>query len=109
MCPYYISYGMTWDEFWNENIDRFEAYWQANQYSIERKNQELWVQGIYIKEAVASTLSKKAKYPVKPYRLTELSDTEREAENKRKVDELRQMLLARKRRWQEKQKGAGAS
>lgn len=99
---------MTYDEFWNESLDRLAAYWQANQYSIERKNQELWIQGIYIREAVASTLSKRAKYPEKPYRLTELSDAEKEAENKRKVEELRQMLISHKRRWDEKHKGAGA-
>ena len=52
ICPYYMSWGMTWDEFWYESIDRLQAYWQANQFSIERRNQELWLQGLYIKAAI---------------------------------------------------------
>ena len=108
MCPYYMMYGMTYDEFWYESLDRLEAYWQKHQYEIEAKNQELWLQGLYNRAAVASALNKKNKYPDKPQRITELSKAEQEAENRRKVEELREMLLTRKRRWQEKQKGADA-
>ena len=67
---------MTWDEFWNESIDRLQAYWQSNQFSIERRNQELWLQGLYIRSAVASCLDKKFKYPEKPQRVTEMTDAE---------------------------------
>ena len=105
ICPYYISWGMTWDEFWYESIDRLQAYWQANQYSIERRNQELWLQGLYIRSAVASCLDKKFKYPDKPQRITELSDTEREAEDKRKLDHMRAVLAEHKRRWDANHKG----
>lgn len=108
MCPYFMSYGMTYDEFWYGSLDRLEAYWQANQYSIERRNQELWVQGIYIREAVASCLVKNAKYPEKPHRLTEMTDAEKEAENKRKVEQFREVLMARKRRWEANHKGVDA-
>jgi len=108
ICPYYMSYGMTWDEFWNESIDRFATYWQKEQYEIERRNQELWMQGAYIKLAIASAFNKKNKYPEKALRITELSDMEKEAENKHKVEELRQMLMSHKRRWKERQKGADA-
>ncbi len=99
---------MTLDEFWNESIDRFAAYWQKGQYDIERRNQELWMQGAYIKLAIASAFNKKKKYPDKALRITELSEMEKEAENKRKVEELRQVLMSHKRKWQEKQKGADA-
>lgn len=105
VCPYYMSWGMTWDEFWYQSIDRLQAYWQANQFSIERRNQELWLQGLYIRSAVASCLDKKFKYPDKPQRITEMTEAEQEAENKRKVEELRNMLLEHKRRWDAKQKG----
>lgn len=87
-------------------MERLAAYWQANQYDIERRNQELWLQGIYIRDAVACTLSKKAKYPEKPHRITELTDAEREEENKRKVEQFRNVLNEHKRRWFAKNKGA---
>ena len=89
---------MSWIEFWYESLDRLHDYWQANQYSIERRNQELWLQGVYIQAAVASVLDtkRKAKYPDKPFRITEMTDAEREAENKRKVDRLREILNSHK-------------
>ena len=101
LCPYAMSWGMSWSEFWFESLDRLHDYWQANQYSIERRNQELWLQGVYIQAAVASCLDskKRAKYPEKPFRITEMTDAEREAENKRKVDRLREILNSHKQNW----------
>lgn len=100
---------MSWDEFWNSSLDRLAAYWQANQYNIERRNQELWMQGIYVQAAVASCLAGKgkARYPDKPYRITEMSEIELEMENKRKVEQMREMLMEHKRRWDAKKKGVG--
>lgn len=105
-----MSWGMSWDEFWFESLDRLYDYWQANQYSIERRNQELWLQGIYIHAAIASCLDSKgrAKYPDKPYRITEISDAEREVENKRKIDRLRDFLNTHKKQFDDrKNKGVG--
>lgn len=96
---------MSWDEFWNSPIERLEFYWQKNQFDIERKNQEMWLQGLYIRTAVASCRDKKFKYPDKPQRITQLTEMEQEYENKRKVDELRNMLIEHKRRWDAKHKG----
>ena len=102
-----MTYGMSWDEFWYSSIERLEFYWQKNQFDIERRNQELWLQGLYFRMAVASCLDSKgrSKYPEKPQRITELTDAEREYENKRKVERLREILTEHKRRWDSKQKG----
>lgn len=96
-----MAWGMSWHEFWFESLDRLHDYWQANQFSIERRNQELWVHGMYIMEAVAAVLDTKhrAKYPEKPYRLTEMTEAEREAENKRKIERLREILNSHKQSW----------
>ena len=91
-------YGMTWEEFWYESLERLPAYWQMHQFNIERRNQELWMQGLYIQEAVASCLSKKAKYPEKPHRITAMTDEEKEAENQRRVELFKEQLLEIKRR-----------
>lgn len=109
MCPYYMMYGMTYDEFWHESLDRLEAYWQKRQFEIESKNQEMWLQGLYNRAAIGAALNKKNKYPEKPQRITEMTESEQDAENRRKVNELREVLMARKQRWEAKRKEADAS
>ena len=109
ICSYYMSWGMTWDEFWHESLDRLQAYWQANQFSIERRNQELWLQGLYIRSAVASCLDKKFKYPDKPQRITAMTEDEQAAEDRRKIEHMRAVLAERKRRWDARNKGVEAA
>lgn len=105
ICPYFMHYGMSWDEFWNESIDRLHGYWQAHQFAVEQRNQELWLQGLYIQSAVASCLDKKHKYPEKPHRITEMTEAEKDYENKRKVAKMREQLQEIKRRWDATHKG----
>lgn len=100
---------MTWDEFWHESLDRLQAYWQANQFNLERRNQELWLQGLYIRSAVASCLDKKFKYPEAPQRITERTEDEQAAEDRRKIEQMRAVLAERKRRWDAKNKGVEAA
>jgi len=107
MCPYYMCYGMSYEEFWHLPIERLEFYWQKNQFDIERRNQEMWMQGLYIRIAVASCLDgRKFKYPDRPQRITELTELEQEIENNRKINQLRDVLMEHKRIWDEKHKGA---
>lgn len=107
ICHEYIGFGMTWDEFWFSGMDRLRAYWQAEQYKIEKANQQLWLSGLYIRAAVASVLNSKNKYPDHPHRITEMTASEKEAENRRKVEELREALMAHKRRWDASQAKRG--
>ena len=67
----------------------------------------MWLQGLYIQEAVAAVLDTKrrAKYPEKPHRITEKTEIEKEIENKRKVETMREQLMDIKRRWDAKHKG----
>ena len=101
MCPYFLHYGMTWDEFWFESLDRLAFFWQKHQFDVEARNQELWMQGIYIQEAVAVVMDTKhmVKYPDKPHRITEMTDAERKADNRRKIERLREFLHAHKQNW----------
>ena len=52
-------------------------------------------------EALASVNDTKhrVKYPDKPHRLTEMSDVEKEAEKRRRIEEMREQLDEAKRRW----------
>jgi len=103
-------YGMTWEEFWHESIERLPVYWQKHQFDRERRNEELWMQGAYIKYAIASVFDskKRSKYPEKPLRITEMTEEEKVAETKAKVERLREQLIEIKRRSDErKEKGVG--
>lgn len=108
MCPWFLHYGMTWYEFWFESIERLPDYWQKHQFDVEARNQELWLQGLYIQEAVAAVFDSKhrAKYPEKPHRITAMTEAEKEAENNRKVETMREQLIEIKRRWDAKHKGS---
>lgn len=91
--PYYLSIGMTAEQFWDGDPYLVKYYRQADEIKIERKNQELWLQGLYVYEAicdVAPILQAMAKkgtkarpYPEQPYAITE-KQRRREAEEKEK-------------------------
>jgi hypothetical protein len=95
--PYYLSIGMTYDQFWNDDPNLAKYYRQADELKIARKNQELWLQGMYIYDAlcdVAPILHSMAKkgtkaqpYPDKPYSITEKQRRLEKEEQERKVAE----------------------
>ena len=52
LCPYYMSIGMSYDEFWNGDVSMVKAYRKAYELQEKRRNQELWLQGMYFYEAL---------------------------------------------------------
>jgi CRISPR/Cas system-associated exonuclease Cas4 (RecB family) len=74
---------MSYDEFMNKDPYLVKIYMQKHLLDIEAKNEELWLQGLYIHNAVgvciANALSKKKqKYIEKPIRITPESEEEKE-------------------------------
>ena len=47
-----MSIGMTYDEFWNQDVALVGVYRKAQSLRDKRQNQELWLQGMYIYEAL---------------------------------------------------------
>ena len=96
--PYYLSIGMTYEQFWNDDPMLAKYYRQAEEIRSDRRNQELWLQGMYIYEAlcdVAPILHSMAKrgtkarpYSERPYAITEKQRI-REAEEKEKANALK--------------------
>ena len=92
--PYYLSIGMTYEQFWDGDPHLAKYYRQADELRIERKNQELWLQGLYVYEAmcdVAPIMHAMAKkgtkarpYPEQPYAITE-KQRRREIEEKERA------------------------
>ena len=79
--PFYLSIGMTYDQYWNDDCCLTKYYRKANELSKARKNQELWLQGMYIYEALccvspvlhafAKSGTKPQPYPDKPYAISD--------------------------------------
>ncbi len=91
--PFYLAIGMTYDQYWNDDCLLVKYYRKAHELGKQQRNQELWMQGLYIYEAlcdVAPILHAFAKpgtkplpYSEKPYPLTkEEAVANKEAEEK---------------------------
>lgn len=50
--PFYLSIGMTVDEYWNQDCMLTKYYRKAFEMKQDRKNEELWLQGFYIYNAL---------------------------------------------------------
>ncbi len=78
--PYYLSIGMSYDQYWNMDCTLVKHYRKAHELKRNYKNQELWLQGLYIYDALcavspvlrafAKPNTKPIPYPEKPYPLT---------------------------------------
>ena len=91
MCPIYMSYGMSYDEYWYESPYRVKFYREAYELKQKQKDEQMWVQGMYIYEAlcevspVLHAFSKSGTKPLPYARKPYLSDmTIDEEDEKRK-------------------------
>ena len=90
-----MSIGMTYDEFWNQDVTLVRAYRKADELKRRRQNEALWMQGLYIRDALLSTVgnmfsSKSAtpnEYPKEPYPITEEQIAEKKREEHRRMEE----------------------
>lgn len=91
-CPIYMSYGMSYDEFWYGDAYRAKCYRESYKIKVRQKDEELWMQGMYVYEALCKVspilhaFSKKGTKPLpyseKPYLAT--SDTHKSIDDKEK-------------------------
>lgn len=51
--PFYLAIGMSPEEYWEGDPYLAKAYYKAHKLHIEQRNQELWLQGLYIHNAVS--------------------------------------------------------
>lgn len=75
VLPFYLTIGMTYDQFWYGDPYIAKAYREAQELRLEAQNQQLWLQGMYIYNAFAVVLANsfsknsKSEYPKEPYTL----------------------------------------
>ena len=99
--PYYLSIGMTPEQYWDGDPLLAKYYRQADEIKQQRRNQELWLQGMYIYEAlcdvapVLQAFAKKGTKPI-PYADHPYSLTTKEREDEKKLQEKREREKARR-------------
>lgn len=52
VCPYYMSIGVTYDQFWNGDFEICQYARKAEKMRRDRINQESWINGIYMFRAL---------------------------------------------------------
>ena len=95
MFPYYLSIGMTYEQYWDGEPKLTAYYRKADELRSNRKNQELWLQGMYVYEAIcdaspilhafAKKGAKPLPYTTSPYPLTESEQKHNAEEKERKI------------------------
>ena len=121
LCSYYMSIGMSYHDFWDGAADMVKYYREADELRRERKNSELWLQAVYLYEAlidvspVFNPLSKKGKpFPFRsaPVPITSVGSREQEERKKKQMLEngkeaMRRMVDSFNRRFEQKLKEGG--
>ena len=97
LFPYYLSIGMTYEQYWEGDCTLVKYYRQAEEMRNEKRNQELWLQGMYVYEAIcdaspvlhafAKKGTKPIPYSAKPYPLNDKQAKREEEEKQRKLAE----------------------
>ncbi len=117
MFPYYLSIGMTPEQYWDGDCTLTEYYRKAEELRNEKRNQELWLQGMYIYEAICDVApilhafakkgTKPHPYPSKPYAISEKQIKQEREEKERKIAEkgkrfMEAMMQSTNKRFKEK-------
>lgn len=56
MFPFYLYIGMTYEQYWNDDVCLTNYYRKAYEIKNEHMNQNKWLQGMYIYDAVSTAL-----------------------------------------------------
>lgn len=100
ICPYFISIGMTYEQFWYGDVSMTQDYLKAFELKEKREATKTkwteWEQGLYIYEALCdvspilrafSKAKKPLPYVERPYGIDNIEKTKEELEQERKKKE----------------------
>lgn len=97
-----MAMGMTYIQFWEDDPRIATAYRKADEIQRKRRNQELWLEGIYMSHALNAVVGNmfrkgsKAEYPNEPIPITVAEQEERkEREQKAKMERLKSAFTAK--------------
>jgi hypothetical protein len=85
---------MSYSEYWEGDPNLAIAYKKAHEIKLRMKNEELWLQGVYMSHALVSVMDgKKHPYPKEPLAITPHQIREKkEREAKAKFDRMKAMM-----------------
>lgn len=95
LFPFYLAIGMTPEQYWDGDASLVRGYRKAFELQQEISNQNAWLQGMYIYEALCcvapifrplSKAKKPIEYRSQPYLLKTSVSAEREEKKKRESD-----------------------
>ena len=99
--PFYLSIGMTWDQYWNEDSTLVKYYREAYKLRLKERNADLWLQGLYFYHALcdASPLFRFSNKPQKayPYLNEPIALTQEEIRNRNERDEHNRFMKIKER------------
>ena len=116
MEPYYLSIGMSHEQYWNDDPWLADVFRKAHNLKVEMRNQELWLQGLYIHNAFSVVMTnfgkglsgkkggKSEKYVDKPIRITPLSEYEKKQKAKEERRKVIQYFTNLQKRFERKEK-----
>ena len=102
-CPIYMSYGMSYNDFWYGPAFMTTFYRDANKLELRRQDENNWMIGMYVYEAILDcspvlhAFSKKETKPLpyaeKPYLMDQFKEkTEAEKEQEKENERLKCMV-----------------
>ena len=100
LFSYALSIGMTYEQYWYDDPKLLNRYIKADEYKRVRRNQEMWLQGLYIYTAIGdlvpviNPLSKDHK--PKPYlkQPIPVSQEELEQQENEKLEKMKTYMMS---------------
>lgn len=101
--PYYLAIGMSAEEYWNGDSELAKFYREAWSIKQEIRNQELWLQGMYIYEAICdvapilrafSKATRPRPYSKAPYPMTDKEIAEERKTAKANYDKMASKFMS---------------
>ena len=95
LCGYYMSLGMSYHDYWDGDSTMTKYYREAEEYKVERRNSELWLQAAYVYEAMldASPVLNPLTKRKKPFPFREEPIPVTEAERKKSEERKKKRML----------------
>lgn len=86
-----MTYGMTYEQFWYGEPSIAKAFYEFSKLENKKKNEEMWVNGLYTLDALQVALNNafdkhKIKYMQKPLDIYPKTEMEKEVERHEKTN-----------------------